>query len=216
MNKIKLLYDVFQTFKSKEAVTGVLRAEIEKDQVKVFTIQKDFAKNLSTGQTRVKMNAEANYEARTEGHEYYDRFPHCPPDRGHHEFLPPHHSHCHGREGLKRKFAKWALALSILNALQMEEKDNQTIELSLKATDLPADAKQLVREKVAHVALRHPLGCSLLQDFQSGDPLDFGLIALVNKNSEVEKIVITAAGNRSDSQTQQAALTASAELSLVW
>lgn len=74
MNKIKLLYDVFKTVKSKEVFTGVFKAEIEKDQMKVFAIQNEFEKNLSTGQIKSKVNAEADYVGRTVGDEYHGRF----------------------------------------------------------------------------------------------------------------------------------------------
>jgi hypothetical protein len=47
MNRIKLLYDVMKTIKTKEILTWMLN---------------DFEENLSTGQIKIKMTASVDYE----------------------------------------------------------------------------------------------------------------------------------------------------------
>lgn len=46
MDKIKLLYDVVQTMRNKETIKGNLNVEVQKDWENVFTLKKDFEKNL--------------------------------------------------------------------------------------------------------------------------------------------------------------------------
>jgi hypothetical protein len=205
MNKIKLLYDVVKTMKAKEVLNGMLKAEVEKDQIQVFSIQNEFEKNLSTGQTKATVNAKVDYTMPCLQKRE------CPELPRH-----MHHFHMHGREGLKEKFAKCISALSMLNALQAEEREDKTIVMSLKASDLPEDVKLLFRENMGHADMRHHQGCSLLREFHLLDKLDLVFTMFINKSNEVEKFVIAADGNYADPQTEQHDLKGRAELSFVW
>ena len=59
-------------------------------------------------------------------------------------------------------------------------------------------------------------GTAFIKEFCSVDKLDLLLKMFVNKKSEVEKILITFGGSKSDGQKEQHDLKATAELSLSW
>ncbi len=214
MNKIKFLYDVAKTMKAKEVLNGVLKAEVEKDQVKIFSIQNEFEKNLSTGQTKSKVTAEMDYEGRTGTQEHWARFDREREQHDFHRHMP--HFHGRGREGLKEKFAKCALALGLLDAVKTEEQEDKTIVISLNANDLSADMKLLFHERMNQAGGHHHNGHRLMHEFCSVNELDLVISLHINKNYEVENILITAGGNQTDGQSQQHDLKAQAELSFVW
>jgi len=206
MNKVKLLYDVVKTLKAKEVVTGVLQADVEKDQVNIFSIRNDFEKNLLTRQTKAKVTATVDYEGTRKKQQHHTGFTMpCPPERKHMGF----------RHGLKGKFAMIAFALSILDALQIEEQPDKTIVMSLHANDLPEEMKQLLHEKVNQAGTCHHRH-SFINECGFADKLDLIITVLINKNYEVMKIVANAAGTQTDAQANPHNLKAKAELSFVW
>ena len=216
MNKIRVLYDVMNTMKAKEEVKGVLQVQVEKDQATILSLQNEFEKNLLTGKMKTKVTASLDYEGRIQGHHAEDAAP-CPPERTHHDWL--HHMHhfpSHRRRGLKEIFSKWAFALSLLNALQFEERAGKITVISLSANDLPEDMKKLFSERINHAGRRHDRGHELIKEISSIDNLDIKISIFINPNYEVEKVVVTAAGNQMDAQTSQHDLKADAQLVLVW
>jgi hypothetical protein len=214
MNKIKFLYDVVKTMKTKEILNGVLKAEVEKDQVKIFSIQNEFEKNLSTGQIKSKVNAEVDYEGRTGAQEYCDGFGINKEQPDFQRHIP--HFHGRGREGLKEKFAKWAFALGILDAVKIEEQQDKTMVISLNVNDIPTDMKLLFHEKMSQAKGHHHFDHPLMHEVCAVDELDLVLNLHINKNYEVENILLTAGGNQSDRQSQQHDLKARAELCFLW
>lgn len=203
MNKIKVLYDVVKAMKNKEAFNGTLTVQVHQEDAPLFSLRNEFEKNLLTGQTKAKINTEFTMPRSGE----------C----RHHEFIKHlHHSHTAGCEGLKGKMAKLACALSILNALHTEEQEDKTIVISLNATDLPADTKAMLHEKMSCANACHHHGHGLLKEFCAAEDPDFVLNIFINKNYEVEKIVITLVGTQKDEQNAPHDLTARAELSFTW
>jgi hypothetical protein len=216
MNKIRVLYDVMNTMKAKEEVKGVLQVQVEKDQATILSLQNEFEKNLLTGKIKTKVTASLDYEGRIQGHHTEDAAP-CRPERMHHDWLHHmHHFSSRGRRGLKEIFSKWTFALSLLNALQVEEREGKITVLSLSANDLPEDMKELFSERIIHAGRHHHQGHSLIREISSIDHLDIKLSIFINPNYEVEKVVVTAEGNQMDAQTSQHDLKADAQLVLVW
>ncbi len=212
MNKLTLLYDVVKTMKNKELVTGVLQAELAKDQVKIFSLQNEFEKNMASGQTKAKMTAELACEGQPSPQEHGGRFfsRSCSDGKHRHEFAHPGHHF-----GLKEKLARLAFALGLLDALKVEEQADKTIVISLRAGDLPDNMQQLLREKASHGGAHHHHRHIFLQEFAAAADLDVLLTIFVNKSYQVEKILVTANGTQTDPQAGQHALAAKAELSFV-
>ncbi|GEM_PF-1267340 len=216
MNKIRILYDVMNTMKAKEEVKGVLQVQVEKDQAMILSLQNEFEKNLLTEKMKTKVTASLDYEGRVQGDHAEDAAP-CPSERTRHDRL--HHMHhfpSHRRRGLKEIFAKWTFALSLLNALQFEERAGKSTVISLSANDLPEDMKKLFSEKIAHVGRHHGQGHGLLKEFCSIDHLDVTLNIFINPNYEVEKVAVTAAGTQMDAQAGQHDLKADAQVVFAW
>ncbi|AJQ29918.1 hypothetical protein [Pelosinus fermentans] len=215
MNKIRVLYDVMNTMKAKEEVKGVLQVQVEKDQATILSLQNEFEKNLLTGKMKTKVTASLDYEGRIQGHHTEDAAP-CPPERTHHDCLHHmHHFSSHRRRGLNEIFSKWTFALSLLNALQFEERAGKITMISLSANDLPEDIKKLFSERINHAGRRHDRGHELIKVISSIDHLDIKLSIFINPNYEVEKVVVTAGGSQLDAQDHQHDLKANAQLILI-
>ncbi len=218
MNKLKVLYDAAKVMKSKDAFNGTLTVQVHKDEAQLFSLRNEFAKNLVTGQTKAKISTDLDYAGKTVKHESNTEFtlPHFG-ECGHHEFLKRlHHSRAAGFGWLKDKLARLTFALSVLAALQIEEQEDKTVVISLNATDLPEDSKALLREKMSRAGACQHHGHGFLKEFCLADDHDFVVNLFLNKNYEVEKIVITFVGTQKDEQNTLHDLTAKAELSLVW
>ena len=218
MNKIKLLYDVVMTMRNKEALHGVLTAEAQKDRVNIFTIRNEFDKDLQTGRTKAKISTEIDYEGKMVKHESNTEFTLPNSGEGRHcEFIKSiHGNHSAGCGGLKGVLSKLSLALAILNALQAEEQESKSVVISLNTDDLPEDTKKLLCEKMSQSSSCGHGGHGFIKEFCSVDKLDCLLKMFVNKKSEVEKILITFGGSKSDGQKEQHDLKATAELSFSW
>lgn len=217
MNKIKLLYDVMKTIKTKEVVTGVLQAQIEKDQVAIFSIQNEFEKNLSTGQTKAKITASVDYAGRSDRHEQHagetdGRSFRARRQESHGHM---HHWHAHIREGLRERFTRYLFALSLLNHLQVEEQEDKMTALFLHARDLPEDMKQMLYQKINRVLAHHHHGHDLVKEC-SAERLDVLIRMVIDENDEIKKILITTAEATTEAQAGQPEFKAQAELSLQW
>jgi cyd operon protein YbgT len=214
MNKLKLLYDVTKAMQAKETFTGVLTAQVQKDQAKLFGIKNEFTKDLSTGRTKAKIATELDYQGKTVNHESNTEFAgFCHGEDRRHPFMTRlHHSACCG--GLKEKFSRLACAFGILNALAVEEQENKAVVISLNSKDLPEDLKAHLSEKISQ---RHA-GCGhgFMQEFCAVDKHNFLAEIFVNKNYEIEKILLTFDGSSTDGENTPHRLTASAEVTLTW
>ena len=219
MNKIKLLYDVVRTMRNKEALHGVLTAEAQKDKVSIFTIRNEFDKNLTdrAAQMRKSVQRWIMKESMLKHESNTEFILSCSGEDRHCEFMKRvHGDHSAGCGGLKGMLAKLALALAILNALQAEEQESKSVVISLNADDLAEDTKELLCEKMSRASSCGHGGHGFIKEFCGVDKLDFLLKMFINKKSEVEKILITFGGSKSDGQNEQHDLKAKAELSFSW
>jgi hypothetical protein len=216
MNKIKLLYDVVTAMKAKETFNGVIKADIRKEQVTLFSLQNEFSKNLLTGQTKAKISTELDYEGKHVKHESTTEFTmpgHC--HHRHHEFFKHMHHHAGQCGGIKGKLSKLAFALSILNSLQVKEQEQETIVVSLNMNEIPADMKEMLHEKMMHARTHHEHH-GFMKEFCTMEAGDFTFTMHLNNKYEIEKIAVTLIGTQRDEQNQPHDLTAKAEIHFSW
>ena len=191
MDKIKLLYDVVQTMRNKETIKGNLNVEVQRENV--FTLKKDFEKNLpaETFQVNTELNCqgeEFKHKSRTEfitGH-WGDK----------HEMFKQmhfHHNACCG--GIKGKLNKLAFALGLLNNLEVKQQEDG-IALSLSLDKIPEEIKALCREKREHLHGKHhgnffEEGCSFEKE-------NLTVKVLINPNDEITRIEAVTEGTKTD------------------
>ncbi|MEN6564867.1 MAG: hypothetical protein ABFC57_01045 [Veillonellales bacterium] len=216
MNKIQLMYDVVKTMHGKETVNGMIKAEVDKDRINIFSMQNDFEKNLLSGRIKAKAKAEVDYEGKRVKRESNDgvfmRFFAAKQ----HEFRG-HSHHLYGSHaGLKGRLSKAVVALSVLNAMQVEEREDKTIVISLHAMDLPEDMKQLFHEKMLRAGECRHHGHSFMGEFLFADKLDLRASLFINENYEIETVALNVDGIQIDEQGKQHLLKAKADLRFAW
>lgn len=218
MNKIKLLYDVVQTLKGKNVLNGVATAEVQKDQVKILYVTNEFQKNLQTMQTKAAITTEINYEGTQVKHQSTSEFTNHCPGQGLHSRLFNHQHHASDKcGGIKEKLSKLAFALSLLNNIQTEEQENKTILIRLTLSEIPEDIKTVLQAKMSHadsdVDQRPHCFLKELRNIEKGN---FSFVMSVNRDYEIEKIIINFAGTQNNEQNEQHVLDIIAELQLTY
>jgi len=216
MNKLKLLYDVVKTLKGKEAITGLLMVEVQKDQTKIFSLQNEFNKNMLTHHVKAKLSTELDYEGKAVKLQGNSEFtmPHCS-RHGKHSGRQFHHHNEKLHQGrFMGKLAKLAFAFSVLDALQATKQDDGTFVLALNANDLPEEIKIRLREKIARFSAHHAPH-NLMKECDAIEQLNFVTNMFINKNYEVEKIAATLTSTRTNEQSEHD-LNAQIELSFAW
>jgi hypothetical protein len=238
MNKIKVLYDVVTTMRKKENIKGTLIVNAKKDEVNVFELSNAFEKSNVNGRMKAKVNAEVNCAGKSFKHESSTDFD-GEGFHGHHNFMKHMHGqmpmHHHGSNHPDRKFGgpkeglnKLAFVLGLLNTLKFEEKEDKSGVLTLNLRDVPEDIKNMVHEKIKqgkfhgeHEEQRfegnnefkgHHAFMKELHDIISPE---IEINIWVSKNSEVEKVLITANG-KSQGEEEAHDMSVKAELNLAW
>lgn len=219
MNKLKFLYDVVQTLRDKEVINGVATVEVKKDQTKVFYVKNEFQKNLVTMQTKASVTSEVNYEGKQVKHQSTTEFTkHCPGNgmHGMRHGLFRHMNHAGGRCGsIKDKLTKLSFVLGLLNSIKVEEQEDKTILVTLEIAELPEDIKTLLQERMSHAESDHSRGhCCFMREFCCIEKGKFSFAMTVNKNYDIEKIVIAFDGAQRNEESEQHLLDIVAELQL--
>ncbi|WP_312198820.1 hypothetical protein [Anaerospora hongkongensis] len=222
MNKIKVLYDVVKAIRTKEEISGLLTADIQKDQISIFTIKNQFEKNFVTGQTKAQINTQVDYEGKTVRHDSDTEFS-MPSGRGfhhgHHGMAHRHHFgamaamlHHGGRCGqMGGRFAKLAFVFGLLNSLEVKETQDNTLVLSLDSANLPDDAKELLCERISHSGGHHSRH-GFMKEFSSLKQLDFTITAWLDADCDVTKVAGVFSGIQQDEQLQEHVLKANGEV----
>ena len=213
MNKIKLLYDVVKTLREKDVLRGVATGQVQKDQVRIFYAKNEFEKNLLTKHTKANITTEVDYEGKQVKHQSITEFTNCCHDGHHHKLFKHMHSGCCG--GLKQKLTKLAFVLQLLNSLKAEEQSDKSTLVTLEITELPEDIKAMLQEKMSidGSCQQHGSHC-FRKELCSIEKGNFSLAMSVNKDNEIEKIVIIFEGTQRNEQDEQHALSINAELQL--
>jgi phosphoribosylformylglycinamidine (FGAM) synthase-like enzyme len=213
MNKIKLLYDVVKTLRGKDILRGVATGQIQKDQVRVFYVKNEFEKDLLTSKTKANITTEVDYEGKQVKHQSITEFTNCCHGGQHHKLFK--HMHSGGCGGLKQKLTKLAFVLHLLNSLKAEEQSDKSTLVTLEITELPEEIKALLQEKMSSADCCHGHGSQcFMKEFCSIEKGNFSLAMSVNKDNEIEKLVITFEGTQHNEQNEQHSLSINAELQL--
>ncbi len=195
MNKIKLLYDVVMTMRAKEAAQGTV-------SVKLNT-------QVDCGGKRVKHESNTEFDMQCCGQGM-------------------HHGHRHGHHqmkccGVKGKLSHLAIALHILNNLQVEEKGEAGYLLTLDLKEIPEEWQKLMQEKKQH--LDQP-GCveescmghehfHCIKELHEIENPRLKIDLQLNKQYEVEKVLVDVTGEKKSEGSEACTLAFQAELSLL-
>ncbi len=205
MNKIKVLYDVFKTMKEKESFNGNIKVDAVKAGTKVLSFSNEFSTNSTTGETKIKINSESDFDGKKAKHESTTEFnmKDCKHHKFHHNMHMHHHEMCCGHDGIKGKLSKITFMLNILNNIKTEEKGDRSI-LSLDLKEIISEIKNHHKDldknhqnSAEHDMDKHPNHCACMKEFLCSTYSDAALNIYVNKNNEVEKIEIIANGENS-------------------
>lgn len=219
MNKIKVLYDVVKAIRTKEEISGLLTADIQKDEISIFTIRNQFEKNFLTGQTKAKINTQVDYEGKMVRHDSDTEFS-MPSGRGFHSGMAHRHHfgamaamHQHGgRCGqMGGRFAKLAFVLGLLNALEIKEAEDNTLVITLNSANLPDDAKDLLRERMSHGGGHHSRH-GFMKEFSNLKQLDFTITAMLDVSCDVKKVTGVFTGIQQDEQLKDHVIKANGEM----
>ncbi|MHB9094627.1 MAG: hypothetical protein ACYC21_08135 [Eubacteriales bacterium] len=219
MNKFKLFYDVLTTMKDKEVITGTLKVGGKKDMNKVFSLENEFEKNMVNGQTKIKLVTEMDCEGKKVKHESNTEFEMqgCPGHRHHCLMRHMHHHHNHGVKcGMKERLNKIVFLLDILKSIKFDEKEDQSVILSLSLNEIPEDMKMAVHEKMNNESTHTCNGHHFMKEFHNMENLNFDINLTINKNKEIEKIEFTAIGEQKVGLSDFHKMNIDAELNLAW
>jgi len=223
------MYDVINIMKEKEVISGTFQAEAKKDQIKIASFTNEFEKNLSTGETKVKISTELDCDGKKVKHESQTEFTMqgCAGHR-HHGFMKHmhyHHNHhnnsCQNHDdvkcgGIKGKLTKLAFVLNIFNQIQVEEKEDKSVILTLALNELPEDFKKAIQERMSQKEMsgghQHH---GFMKEFCTLKDPKIGLSLWINKMKEVEKVVVTVDGKQIDELNENHGMNLFAELRLV-
>lgn len=221
------MYDVINTMKEKEVIRGTFKGVGLKDQVELGHFNNEFEKNLTNGETKVKINAEYDCEGKKLKHDSQSEFTMqgcC--GHKHHGFMKHMHHHNphtlggqgqdgHKCCGIKGKLTRLAFMLNILNQIKVDEKEDKSVILSLDLIEMPEELKKVLKERMSHKAMpeNHPHHGFMKECCTLKDP-KIKLNISINKAKEVEKILMTVDGDQMDSLNVNHAISFQAELLL--
>jgi hypothetical protein len=226
MNKLKLLYDVVKTMKGKELFQGTIQVEGMKDEDQFFSLTNEFAKNLLTNETKAKIRTQVDHEGTKVRHESeiecngrngHERMCHGfrGPWQHHHDSSPKH------QIGFKQKLTKLSFVLHVLNQLKVIEQEDKSLLLTFDTNEIPDDIQQVLQERMSRHQVQHEQfvqhhpHCFIKELVSMQNPM-IGLAIRINQNNEVEKIKLTADGQRESSDQKLTVLNFKAELDLTW
>lgn len=227
MNKIKFLYELANTMRNKEVIKGSFQAEGKKDGKIIGNFENEFEKNIKTGYVKAKVKAAFECEGNKISNEFnidaqlddlHKKCMHKHPMRhGHHQ--GNHHMCC----GLKGKLTHVTYLFGLLNSLKLDEKEDQSVQLTLNLQDLPEDMKQtLMTHCTRHLSAAEGdvpgMACEhhkIMKAFLITEAPEVELNIWVNKNREVEKLTILVEGQNKNEAGEAHVINLSVEAKLV-
>ncbi len=222
MGKVKLLHDVITIMKDKEFVQGNIKVEGSIDEVRIFTMNNAFEKNMAEGRTKAKVSLEADCSGKKVRHESSTEFGNAGSDNceGHSlmrrsvfDCWHSHYSHHSYQDstrcyGIKAKLSKLAFAVSMLHSMKIEAQEDKSTLLSLDLDDMPGDMKTLL----------HHAHCShgAFKEFSGMEVGNTLLTIRINENNEIEKALLYIKGKTKDESGAPHHLNFQVELDFVW
>lgn len=226
MSKLKLVYDVISILKEKEVIRGIFQAEAKKDQLQIVSFTNEFEKNLSSGETKVKISTELDCDGKKVKHESQTEFTmqDCCAGHRHHGFMKHmhhnHHNNCENNGdfkcgGIKGKLTKLAFVLSIFNQIKVDEKEDKSVFLSLSLNDIPDDIKKAFQERCSQRKMsEHHQHHGCIKEFCTLKDPKIEVKLWIKKTREIEKIVVTVDGNHVNELNENHDMSLLAELRL--
>lgn len=220
MNKIKLMYDVVTKLREKKAVCGDVQVIGMRDESQVLDFRNQFEKNWETGLMKAKIRAEWGCGANKVKHESTTEFHlQCGRDRFHRMQGPMymHHPHCSGQEGFRRPLNKLAFLLYMLNSLEVVEREDGSLELALDLNEIPEFLETELCEKMERNILQSSEEHhGFIKQFFKIDKPVITLLARVNPNRELERILLTVIGEEQEETSENHEVNLRAEVNLIW
>ena len=214
MNKAKLLYDVVRVLKKKEKINGVLTANVQKDQVEVFSLRNQFTKDGTAARTKVscELTLDGKQVKRESSTEFSGSTLCC-----HGGMRRLFHRHGGGEEkcGIKGALSRISFVLGLFSSLKVEEKENGAAVLSMKLGEVPEELQALLRDKLNQRAGCHG-HCGFLEGNGTVESLNGLALLTVNKDREIEKLAIHLNGKALNAKDEPHALTATADVQFAW
>lgn len=212
MNKIKVLYDVVNTMKKRDAVKGTIDFKVVKGEETIISFANEFSKDNASGNIKAKINKEINIDGKKIKQETDVDFnmKDCPFHKFHHGMHGHGHVHGNMHMSFKAKLSRAAFMLNVLNNLKAEEKDNMTIlSLDLKEimkegqalraefeNDFKGEQMERNQDEYSKENMRmHHQPPKFIKELFCDDYKDAVLNITVNKNNEVEKVELSANGD---------------------
>ncbi|HBW38994.1 hypothetical protein [Desulfosporosinus sp. BICA1-9] len=226
MSKLKLMYDVISILKEKEVISGIFQAEAKKDQLQLVSFTNEFEKNLSSGETKVKISTELDCDGKKVKHESQTEFTmqDCCAGHRHHGFMKHmHHTHHDNGQnngdlkcgGFKGKLTKLAFVLSIFNQIKVDEKEDKSVFLSLSLNDIPDDIKKTFQERCSQGKMsEHHQHHGCIKEFCALKDPKIEVKVWIKKTREVEKLVVTVDGKQVNELNENHDMSLLAELRL--
>lgn len=193
MNKIKVLYEVFQAVKAEEAFKGEFKFEAEKDKVTVINLTKEFEVNIANGNGKVKLEAGLDCCGNKVKHECSTEFTlkdFCGDNElwkkicGSHDRLK-----CCGVKGYLNRITFF---LSLLNKINFKETEAGAV-LTLDLKDFCKEACPECSNKTCCEASGECCcKCDCFKEFLDCDYDEAVLTAWVNSKNKIEKIEVAA------------------------
>lgn len=221
MNKLKVIYDVVKNMKDKKSIKGTLKVEGLKDQDKIVDVNSIFERNNEDCQVKgksiievdndgKKMKLENSIDSQQEG---------C---CGYHDHIKHMHAfhNCHQRGGLKGGLGRITTVLGILSSINLDEKDDGAVTLTLASGNIPEDIKNDIHEMIKHCHENHKHIDTnhqhhvCMKEFHDMENHDFTLVISINKNREIDKVTVDIKGEKKDDKTDAHAMKLAAELCL--
>lgn len=222
MNKLKLMYDVVKTMKEKEIIQGTLKMDSTKDHTSIFSLTNEFARNLQSGETKVKLSTQLGHDGKQVKHESYTEF-NIEAGHGHmlhscrgHQHHPGHghfgpvHGMNHG--GFKDKLTRLTFLLNILNQIKIAEQEDKSCILTFSLNEFPEEMRRMLNEKMDG---RHDQHHRMMEEFLALESANLEAIVRINSNNEVEQVLFTLEGQGAGSEETKA-MSLKAELNLTW
>jgi len=228
MSKMKLMYDVINTMKEKDLITGVFKAEVKKDQIKIIGFNNQFEKNLANGETKCKISTEIDCNDKKFKHESQTEFTSQGCQGKMHRGFMQHMQHMHHHHqpsdqnyedircgGIKEKLTKLAFVLNVFNQIKVDEKEDKSIVLSLNLNEIPEDIKKVFQERMSQRTMsEHHQHHGFMKELSTLKDPKIELNLCITKNKEVEKIMLTVEGKQIDELNENHDMNLFAELSL--
>lgn len=215
MNRIKLLYDVARTMKSKEKIEGVLQWNVLKDQDEVFTLRNTFEKTAG-GKGKTAVSTRLNLDGKEMSRESTTEFTlgdKCCVGHGLRRMFHRGNDKC-GGGGIKAVFGKIAMFFGILSSMTLEELENGRAEVSIKLTDLPDEVRGALREKMQQKS--HCCGHGFLHDCHNGELTNGVVVLTVNAERVIEEVSLELDGTFEDAESAAHNVAAFGRVRFAW